>query len=119
MTEENRRRNALEALSRADVCLREARALYDASLPYGAASRAYYAVFHAARALLFSAGLEATTHKGTVVLLGGSRGRAAGALRLQFHVDDSPQNCVDVLTDSSAKPLPLVPVDKSTESRIE
>ncbi len=70
MTGENRRRNAADEMERAGVCLREARALRDASLPYGAASRAYYAVFHAARALLFSAGLEATTHKGIVALVG-------------------------------------------------
>jgi uncharacterized protein len=70
VTGENRRRNAADELGRADTCLKEARALHEASLPYGAASRAYYAVFHAARALLFSAGVEATTHKGTVALLG-------------------------------------------------
>ena len=45
----------------------------------------------------------------SVLVLDGSRGRAAGALRLQFHVDDSPKNCVDVLADSTAKPLLLVP----------
>jgi uncharacterized protein (UPF0332 family) len=70
VTGENRRKNALEELSRADTCLREARALYDAALPYGAASRAYYAVFHAASALLLSVGLEVRTHKGVVSLLG-------------------------------------------------
>jgi uncharacterized protein (UPF0332 family) len=69
VTGENRRRNALDEFSRADTCLREARALHDAALPYGAASRAYYAVFHAARALLFSLGLEAGSHKGVVTLL--------------------------------------------------
>jgi uncharacterized protein (UPF0332 family) len=70
VTGENRRRNALEEFERAEVCLREARALHDAALPYGAASRAYYAVFHAARAVIFSVGLEATSHKGMVALVG-------------------------------------------------
>lgn len=70
MTDENRRRNALDELERANTCLNEARALYDASFPYGAASRAYYAVFHAARALLMSVGLEAKSHKGTVSMIG-------------------------------------------------
>jgi uncharacterized protein (UPF0332 family) len=70
VTDENRRRNAVDELSRADTCLLEARALQDAALPYGAASRAYYAVFHAARALLFSIGLQAATHKGVVSLIG-------------------------------------------------
>lgn len=70
MTGENRRRNAADELARAETCLTEARSLHAASLPYGAASRAYYAVFHAARALLFSLGLEARTHKGVVSLVG-------------------------------------------------
>jgi uncharacterized protein (UPF0332 family) len=70
VTNENRRQNALDELLRAETCLREARALHDAELPYGAASRAYYVVFHAAVALLFSVGLEARTHKGVVTLLG-------------------------------------------------
>ena len=54
----------------ADTCLQEARALHAAALPYGAASRAYYAVFHAASALLFSLGLETRSHEGVVALLG-------------------------------------------------
>lgn len=70
MTADNQRQNALDELSRADTCLKEARALEGAALPYGAASRAYYAVFHAASAMLFSVGLEARTHKGLISLLG-------------------------------------------------
>jgi uncharacterized protein (UPF0332 family) len=70
VTGENQRQNALDELTRADTCLEEARALHEAALPYGAASRAYYAVFHAASALLFSVGFEARTHKGVVSLLG-------------------------------------------------
>lgn len=69
MTEENRRRNALDELERANMCLNEARALYDASFPYGAASRAYYAVFHAATALLMSVGIQAKSHKGIVAMI--------------------------------------------------
>jgi len=64
VTEDNQRRNAAEELARAETCLSEARALHAAAFPYGAVSRAYYAVFHAARALLFSVGIEARTHKG-------------------------------------------------------
>ena len=52
------------------MCLNEARALHHASLPYGVASRAYYVVFHAARALLFSIGLEVKTHAGLVAMVG-------------------------------------------------
>src|SRR5262245_48784000 len=47
----------------------------------------------------------------SVLVLGGSRGAAAGALRLDYHVDDSPQNCIDVLSDSRAKPILVVPDD--------
>lgn len=45
----------------------------------------------------------------SVLVLGGSRGLAAGALRLNYHIDDSPQNCLDVISDSRAKPILIVP----------
>ena len=45
----------------------------------------------------------------SVLVLGGSRGAAAGALRLDYHVDDSAQNCIDVVSDSRAKPILIVP----------
>ena len=45
----------------------------------------------------------------SVLVLGGSRGAAAGALRLTYHVDDSAQNCLDVVSDSRAKPILIVP----------
>lgn len=70
MTGDNRARNAADELARAATCLREARALQEAGLPYGATARAYYVVFDAARALLFSIGLEASSHRGVVSLLG-------------------------------------------------
>jgi hypothetical protein len=47
----------------------------------------------------------------SVLVLGGSRGAAAGALRLDYHVDDTPRNCVDVISDSKAKPILIVPDD--------
>lgn len=47
----------------------------------------------------------------SVLVIGGSRGAAAAALRLDYHVDDSPQNCLDVLSESSAKPILIVPTD--------
>jgi len=49
-----------------------------------------------------------------VLVLGGSRGAAAGALRLSYHVDDSPQNCLDVISESSAQPILIVPDDDET-----
>ena len=70
MSGENRESNARAELERAETCFQEARHLQEAVLPYGAASRAFYAVFHAARALLFSIGLEPTSHGGVVNLLG-------------------------------------------------
>jgi hypothetical protein len=70
VTPANRRRTALEELDRSGVCLTEARTLHAAGLTHGAASRAYYAAFHAARALLFSAGLETRSHRGLVSLIG-------------------------------------------------
>ena len=45
----------------------------------------------------------------SVLVIGGSRGAAAGALRLNFHVDDSAQNCLDVVSESRARPLLIVP----------
>lgn len=44
----------------------------------------------------------------SVLVIGGSRGAAAAALRLDYHVDDSAQNCLDVAADSGARPLLLV-----------
>jgi hypothetical protein len=41
----------------------------------------------------------------SVISLSGGRGKAAAALRLDYLVDDTPQNCVDVLADSSARPI--------------
>ena len=47
----------------------------------------------------------------SVLVISGSRGAAAGALRLDYHVDDSPQNCLDVLAESGAKPILIVESD--------
>jgi hypothetical protein len=45
----------------------------------------------------------------SVLVLSGGRGAAAGALRLDYHVDDSAQNCLDVISDSRARPMLVVP----------
>jgi len=58
------------SLSRAESALRSAKLLLEHGELEGAASRAYYAMFHATRAILFSKGLKAKTHKGTVSLFG-------------------------------------------------
>ena len=54
----------------------------------------------------------------SVLVLGGSRGAAAGALRLNYHVDDSPQNCIDVIADSPAKAI-LVLSDHDETMRLQ
>jgi hypothetical protein len=44
----------------------------------------------------------------SVLVIAGSRGAAAAALRLDYHVDDSAKNCIDVKSESGAKPLLIV-----------
>ena len=46
-----------------------------------------------------------------VIPLSGGRGRAASALQLDYLIDDTPQNCVDVLADSSTRAVLLVDAD--------
>jgi hypothetical protein len=41
----------------------------------------------------------------SVFVVNGSRGKIADALALDFVVDDLPENCVDVVTDSKSKPI--------------
>jgi hypothetical protein len=53
----------------------------------------------------------------SVIPLSGGRGRAAAALRLDYLVDDTPQNCVDVLSDSSARAILLVEPSDSVGER--
>jgi phosphoserine phosphatase len=45
----------------------------------------------------------------SVLVISGSRGAAAKALRLDYHVDDNAQNCFDIVADSTAKPILVVP----------
>jgi FMN phosphatase YigB (HAD superfamily) len=44
----------------------------------------------------------------SVIPLSAGRGKAASALKLDYLVDDTPQNCVDVLSDSSTRVILLV-----------
>ena len=41
----------------------------------------------------------------SVLTLSGGRGRAAAALELDFLVDDTPKNCVDVIAESRCRPI--------------
>ena len=69
MTEANRLANARAEAALGDDALRAASALLELDLHNDAVSRAYYAAFHYARALLLVAGLEPKTHRGVVSLL--------------------------------------------------
>jgi hypothetical protein len=53
----------------------------------------------------------------SVLVIGGSRGAAASALRLNYHVDDSPQNCLDVMSEGRARPILIVPPDNEATAR--
>jgi uncharacterized protein (UPF0332 family) len=69
MTAEAARAAATEQMELAREELRAAEALLAAKLIRVAATRVYYAVFHAARALLYSQRLEPKTHAGVLQLL--------------------------------------------------
>ena len=53
----------------------------------------------------------------SVIPLSGGRGRCAAALQLDYLVDDTPQNCVDVLSDSSARAILLIDADDPVAER--
>lgn len=69
MTVENRRALVKAEMLRAAEAMREAEALARAGLPNGATSRAYYAAYHAASALLAFLDVRARTHRGVHALL--------------------------------------------------
>lgn len=64
MTEEGRRESSLAELALAEEELRIAGGLLRDGFSRVALTRAYFAVFHGARALLYAAGLEPRTHAG-------------------------------------------------------
>ena len=70
MTEEPSKNYAKASLERAEKALKSAKLLQENRELEDAASRAYYAMFHAARAILFSKGISAKTHRGTISLFG-------------------------------------------------
>ncbi len=69
MTGENKRQNIADEIERADEAFREAEILVGAGLTNGAVSRAYYVVFHLARAALLTRGIEPKTHSGALKLV--------------------------------------------------
>jgi uncharacterized protein len=66
---DNRAGNARAEAVLGDDALRAAQVLLQLGLYNDAVSRAYYAAFHYARALLLLDGLEPKTHRGVVALL--------------------------------------------------
>ena len=69
MTDENCLSNARDEAQRGNECLSEAEYLVEGSFFNAAVSRAYYAAFHWALALLMLKGLEPKTHRGVIQLL--------------------------------------------------
>ena len=69
MTEDNKRKNAEAEAKRGDQCLAEARYLLDGDFCNAAVSRADYAAFHWALALLLIKGLQPKSHRGVIQLL--------------------------------------------------
>ncbi len=47
----------------------------------------------------------------SVIPLSGGRGKCAAAIHLDYLIDDTPKNCVDVLSDSSTRAILLVDED--------
>ncbi len=70
MTADNRTANALDEMARGTEALSAADELLRLELYNDAISRAYYAAYHWARAVLLTEGLESKTHRGLNQLLG-------------------------------------------------
>jgi uncharacterized protein (UPF0332 family) len=69
MTPANRKANAVDEMTKGNEALAEARVLLRERLCNGAVSRAYYAAYHWASALLVTKGVETRTHRGTIQML--------------------------------------------------
>ena len=58
----------------------------------------------------------------SVIPLSGARGKCAAALQLDYLIDDTPQNCLDVLSDSSTRAILIVdardPLAESSARRL-
>ena len=111
MTEENRRAAAKAEWQRCREAMDEAEILHRAGRPAGAVSRAYYAAFHAARALLVSLGVQPRTHEGvrSMIALNFVRGgkldsRLARALSLASRDrEDADYDAASVFTGADSE----------------
>jgi hypothetical protein len=52
----------------------------------------------------------------SVLVIAGSRGAAAAALELDYHVDDNARNCLDVMSEAGAKTILIAPSSEQTSS---
>jgi uncharacterized protein (UPF0332 family) len=68
MTEDNAKANAQDEIERGNEALQAAKCLFDNGFRRDAVSRAYYAAYHWARAILLLKGIEPKTHRGTIQL---------------------------------------------------
>lgn len=110
MNADNRTIAVVEDLNRAKECLEEARMLQGGGYPHGATSRAYYAVFHAARAPLLSLGIQVKSHRAVVNQVGehfvktGRLGPELARLisRMQRDREDADYDMGAVFTDAMA-----------------
>ena len=57
-------------INEADECLAQAELLLASSFPGAAASRSYYAMFHAATAALLQRGIKRRSHQGIIAAFG-------------------------------------------------
>jgi uncharacterized protein (UPF0332 family) len=80
MTRENRIANARAEIASARDALRVAEAALGIGVRRDAMSRAYYAIFHAARALLLLEGVEPKTHSGEELVRAGKLDAKSGLL---------------------------------------
>lgn len=70
MMEENKKKNILEEMQRADKVMEAANLLFNNDLLNDAISRLYYFVLYNTRALLLTKGLEPKSHEGALRLFG-------------------------------------------------
>ncbi len=70
MTGDNINKNMAEEIARGDECLRAAAYLLEGEFFNDAVSRAYYAAYHYARALLLTKEIEPKSHRGLIQLVG-------------------------------------------------
>jgi len=68
MTKDNASQNAAQEMTRAQEVLAEDHHLLTGCYYNGVVTRAYYAAFHGARALLITRGLESKTHRSVIQL---------------------------------------------------